>query len=445
MNFTNSSGAVVTSFSKPDSDSVFGCYKLLDAPNDLVRGPISRTLCAGYNRTTLLTSAEQPYNVPSAFYQDPVTNQFAKAVHAQMIDGKAYAFAFDDVGNNESLVHDDSPTSAGIILDPFTGGNGGTPTPSPTPSRTPSASPTPSTSPSCTPGAAQLLSQGRPATASSNESGSSAALAVDGNTATRWSSQFADPQWLQVDLGASKSISRVSLNWEAAHARAYRIETSPDAVNWTTFASVTNGDGGIDTLTGSGTGRYVRMYATQRATAWGDSLWEFQVYGATPCTTPTGGTFTPTQRLLANGTLSGSAGPAGSLTVAAANGNHDGTPTNALTFTASGLTGAYTGGATAFDLAVDSGTGVGNGLQARISYDLTGDGTYDRIETYRYFPTDPVAGWEHYTQAQGLSAATGALGNLAGGRVRVEVWSAIGGTAGTLGVGNLSQVTLPFS
>ncbi|MBY0427252.1 MAG: T9SS type A sorting domain-containing protein, partial [Cytophagales bacterium] len=40
------------------------------------------------------------------------------------------------------------------------------------------------------------------------------------------------------------------------------------------------GDGGIDNLTGlSGTGRYVRMYGTQRATAWGYSLFEFEVYG----------------------------------------------------------------------------------------------------------------------------------------------------------------------
>ncbi|NEE48556.1 sugar hydrolase, partial [Streptomyces sp. SID8455] len=59
MNFTNSAGAFVTSFQKPDSDSIFGCYKHLDAPNDLVRGPISRTLCAGFNRSTLLTSANQ--------------------------------------------------------------------------------------------------------------------------------------------------------------------------------------------------------------------------------------------------------------------------------------------------------------------------------------------------------------------------------------------------
>ncbi|MFF7281991.1 beta-1,3-glucanase family protein [Streptomyces griseorubiginosus] len=118
MNFTNSSGAVVTSFHKPDAASVFGCYKNLDAPNDLVRGPISRTLCAGFNRSTLLVNPNQPDTATADFYLDSVTNQYAKKIHAQMADGKAYAFAFDDVGNQESLVHDGNPQQAYLTLDP---------------------------------------------------------------------------------------------------------------------------------------------------------------------------------------------------------------------------------------------------------------------------------------------------------------------------------------
>lgn len=119
MNFTNSAGAVVTSFQKPDSASVLGCYKLLDAPNDLVRGPISRTLCAGYNRSTLLVNPNQPDTGSAAFYQDAVTNQYAREIHSRMADGKAYAFAFDDVGNHESLVNDGDPRQAYLTLDPF--------------------------------------------------------------------------------------------------------------------------------------------------------------------------------------------------------------------------------------------------------------------------------------------------------------------------------------
>ncbi len=119
MNFTNSAGQVVTSFQKPDSDSIFGCYKLLDAPNDLVRGPISRTLCAGYNRSTLLTNPNQPDANNSGFYLDNVTNHYSRKIHAQMADGKAYGFAFDDVGAHESLVHDGNPAQAYLTLDPF--------------------------------------------------------------------------------------------------------------------------------------------------------------------------------------------------------------------------------------------------------------------------------------------------------------------------------------
>ncbi|RZU18845.1 beta-1,3-glucanase [Kribbella rubisoli] len=119
MNFTNSSGAVVTSFQKPDSASVFGCFNLLDAPNDQVRGPISRTLCAGYNRSTLLTNPNQPDPSDANFYRDAVTNQYSKNIHAQMADGRAYGFAFDDVGNHEALVHDGNPQQADLILDPF--------------------------------------------------------------------------------------------------------------------------------------------------------------------------------------------------------------------------------------------------------------------------------------------------------------------------------------
>ncbi|MEV0429213.1 discoidin domain-containing protein [Micromonospora sp. NPDC050495] len=127
-----------------------------------------------------------------------------------------------------------------------------------------------------------LLSQGRPTSASSVENaGNPATNATDGNAGTRWSSAFADPQWLQVDLGAAATISRVVLTWEAAYGRAYQIQTSTDGAAWTTVYATTSGDGGTDDLTVSGTGRYVRMYGTARATAYGYSLWEFQVYGST--------------------------------------------------------------------------------------------------------------------------------------------------------------------
>ncbi|MDX3855579.1 discoidin domain-containing protein [Streptomyces sp. AK02-01A] len=127
-----------------------------------------------------------------------------------------------------------------------------------------------------------LLSQGRTATASSTENaGTPASAAVDGSAGTRWSSAAADPQWLQIDLGATSSITRVTLDWEAAYAKAFQIQTSTDGTDWTSVYSTTTATGGDQTLDVTGSGRYVRVYGTQRATPYGYSLWEFQVYGST--------------------------------------------------------------------------------------------------------------------------------------------------------------------
>jgi hypothetical protein len=117
MNFRNSSGAQVASFNKPSSANVFGCDGALIAPNDLVKGPIARTLCAALNRSTMHSVSTQPDLNSAGFYQDVATNQYARKIHARMVDGKAYAFAFDDVGNFESLVHDGAPTQAYITID----------------------------------------------------------------------------------------------------------------------------------------------------------------------------------------------------------------------------------------------------------------------------------------------------------------------------------------
>lgn len=127
-----------------------------------------------------------------------------------------------------------------------------------------------------------LLSQGRPVTASSTESiAFPATAAVDGNLGTRWSSAFSNPQTLQVDLGSSVPLTRVVLNWETAYARAFTIQISSNGTSWTTVHTTTAGTGGVQNVAVSGTARYVQLNATQRATQWGVSLWEFQIYGDT--------------------------------------------------------------------------------------------------------------------------------------------------------------------
>jgi len=127
------------------------------------------------------------------------------------------------------------------------------------------------------------LAAGRPATASSVESGLFYSLparnAVDGDLGTRWGSWWSDPQYLRVDLGSVRQVGRVVLNWEAAYGRAYRIEVGNTGSDWRTVFSTAAGDGGVDVIGFTPTqARYVRMYGTQRGTRYGYSLWEFAVY-----------------------------------------------------------------------------------------------------------------------------------------------------------------------
>jgi hypothetical protein len=106
-------------------------------------------------------------------------------------------------------------------------------------------------------------------------------FAVDGNPSTRWSSAFTDNEWIYVDLEQNTAVSEVILRWETAFGADYQVQMSNDAQTWTTIATVTNGDGGVDDLTGlSGSGRYLRIFGTRRGTQWGYSLFELEVYGA---------------------------------------------------------------------------------------------------------------------------------------------------------------------
>src|ERR1017187_5532979 len=172
------------------------------------------------------------------------------------------------------------------------------------------------------------LALNHPATASSTENaGTPASAAVDGNLGTRWSSAFSDPQWLQVDLGSTQSICQVTLNWETAYGKAFQIQTSPDAVTWTAIFSTTTGTGGIQTLTVSGTGRYVRMLGTVRGTPYGYSLWEFSVF------TTSGGGGGNTVTVTNPGSQSSTVGTAVSQQISAS----DSASGQTLTYSAAGL------------------------------------------------------------------------------------------------------------
>ncbi|MFJ6675224.1 glycosyl hydrolase [Actinosynnema sp. NPDC091369] len=123
------------------------------------------------------------------------------------------------------------------------------------------------------------LALGRPSWSTATESAAHpSSHAFDGDPATRWSSAFTDQHSLWVDLGATKPVRRVRLDWEAAHARQYQIQTSTDGMTWTTVHADYAADGGTDEVVLDTTARYVKLYAFQRATPYGYSLWEMSVY-----------------------------------------------------------------------------------------------------------------------------------------------------------------------
>ncbi|MER5640610.1 family 20 glycosylhydrolase [Kitasatospora sp. NPDC002227] len=219
-----------------------------------------------------------------------------------------------------------------------------------------------------------------PTTASSTETPNfPATAATDGDGASRWSSAYSDPQWLQVDLGSAQAVGRVVLRWEAAYGKAFQLQLSDDATTWRTVYSTTTGTGGTQDITGlTGSGRYLRLYATQRGTTYGYSLYELEAYapgglagthviatGATALDDPASSTTTGTQ--LITWTTHGGPNQQWQLTP-----NPDGTYT--MVDGASHLCADVTGGSTTAGAAVIQWTCTGADNQHWTLTPLTGSG-----------------------------------------------------------------------
>ena len=143
--------------------------------------------------------------------------------------------------------------------------------------------------------------------------------AFDGNTSTRWSSTFADGQWIYIDLGQDYVLRKVEIDWEKAFSKDYKLlirtaAQGPDnnPANWTQIANVTgrsnvDGRGGrfddtfnfanANFIPSTGTaesssvtiapvGRYLMVYGLTRATEWGHSIWEVNVLKQTSSNEP---------------------------------------------------------------------------------------------------------------------------------------------------------------
>lgn len=106
--------------------------------------------------------------------------------------------------------------------------------------------------------------------------------AFDGNTSTRWGSDFTDNEYIYVDLADTFWVHSVVLRWEAAYGKEYKIQVSNDASTWSDAAHIENGVYETKTITfPAKAARYVKMLGIERGTCNGYSLWEFEVCGDT--------------------------------------------------------------------------------------------------------------------------------------------------------------------
>jgi CxxC motif-containing protein (DUF1111 family) len=118
------------------------------------------------------------------------------------------------------------------------------------------------------------------AISSSDEAGYLGASNIfDKDSSSRWASKFTDQQWIYLDFGPNTHFSRIVLEWENAHAKAYEIQVSNDAQNWSTIKSVTESKGGTEDFTINATARYIRMQGVKRSSDYGYSLFEIHAWG----------------------------------------------------------------------------------------------------------------------------------------------------------------------
>ncbi len=122
-----------------------------------------------------------------------------------------------------------------------------------------------------------LASQGSSATASSGDAGA----AIDGNQGTRWESAQTDAEWFLLDMGQSRTFNYFKINWEGAYAKQFQLLASADGETFSPIYTESNLDHSgwqkiyLETAV---TAQYIKYQGIERATQWGQSFYEFEVY-----------------------------------------------------------------------------------------------------------------------------------------------------------------------
>jgi hypothetical protein len=117
----------VGSFARPSAADIFSCASGPFSPAGMSPEMLAIVprLAAALNRSTLLTDPDQPDGEdPARYYADPVTNHYARIVHAAERDGRGYAFPYDDVApsggaDQSGSVSSGSPAQLAVTVGPL--------------------------------------------------------------------------------------------------------------------------------------------------------------------------------------------------------------------------------------------------------------------------------------------------------------------------------------
>ncbi|MBO0991763.1 discoidin domain-containing protein [Bacillus sp. SD088] len=109
--------------------------------------------------------------------------------------------------------------------------------------------------------------------------------AVDGKGDTRWSSEYVDDAWFLVDLDEVTKIDKVTINWQTAYGKKYKILVSEDKEQWTNVTQendgIIMGKGGREEISFDPIkARYVKFQGIERETIFGYSFSEFEVFNS---------------------------------------------------------------------------------------------------------------------------------------------------------------------
>ena len=124
FNFVTMPGNTQHTIQKPTSTEIFGCDGVFNPTGSglerIIDGDIKNQVSSALNRTILLNSDSSTWCDPSQYYLNPITNYYAKILHELSINGKSYAFPYDDKCEQSSTIVDTSPTEIVLTLTAFT-------------------------------------------------------------------------------------------------------------------------------------------------------------------------------------------------------------------------------------------------------------------------------------------------------------------------------------